>query len=100
MHQRARSVEDKQRRAEDLLEAARALTVEAGGVRHVTLAAVTERAALPPSGVRRYFASKEELLLELAERGWDEWRDILTARLAGRHDLDPAETAQVISATI
>jgi AcrR family transcriptional regulator len=100
MQQRARSVEDKQRRAEDLLEAARALTVEVGGVRHVTLAAVTERAGLHPSGVRRYFASKEELLLELAERGWDEWRDILTARLAGQHDLDPAETAQVISATI
>lgn len=100
MHQRARSAEDKQRRAEDLLDAARVLAVELGGVRHVTLAAVTERAGLHPSGVRRYFASKEELLLELAERGWGEWRDILTARLAGQHDLDPAETAKLISATI
>ena len=69
-------------------------------MRHVTLAAVTERAGLHPSGVRRYFASKEELLLKLAERGWEEWRDILTARLAGQHDLDPAGTASVLSATI
>jgi AcrR family transcriptional regulator len=52
-HQRARSVEDKQRRAEDLLDAARVLAAELGGVRHVTLAAVTERAGLHPSGVRR-----------------------------------------------
>jgi AcrR family transcriptional regulator len=100
MQQRARSDEDKQRRAEDLLDAARAIALELGGARHVTLAAVTERAGLHPSGVRRYFASKEELLLKLAERGWDEWRDILTSRLAGQHDLGPAETAQVISTTI
>jgi len=100
MNRRARSPEDKQRREEDLLDAACALALELGGVRHLTLAAVTERAGLHPSGFRRYFASKEELLLELAERGWSEWCDILTARLTGRHDMGPAETAKVISATI
>ncbi|MCW2862140.1 MAG: transcriptional regulator, TetR family, partial [Actinoallomurus sp.] len=65
MHRRARSQEAKLRRAEDLLEAARALAADRGGVRHITLAAVTEAAGLHPSAVRRYFASKEELLLEL-----------------------------------
>jgi AcrR family transcriptional regulator len=100
MYRRARSAEDKQRRAEDLLDAARALATELGGVRHITLTAVTERAGLHSSGVRRYFASKEELLLELAERGWNDWRNILTARLTGQHDLSPAETARILSVSI
>jgi AcrR family transcriptional regulator len=100
MHQRARSAEDKARRAEDLLAAARALAAELGGARHVTLAAVTERAGLHPSGVRRYFASKEELLLELAERGWNEWRDAIRAAIGTRTGLGPAATAAVITETI
>ena len=100
MYRRARSEADKLRRAEDLLDAASALAAELGGVRHITLAAVTERAGLHPSGVRRYFASREELLLELAERSWGEWRDILTARLTGQHDLSPADSAQAIAVTI
>jgi AcrR family transcriptional regulator len=100
MHSRARSQEAKLRRAEDLLEAARALAADRGGVRHVTLAAVTEAAGLHPSAVRRYFASKEELLLELAERGWNQWRDTLTARLAGVRGLTPPETAGAVGATL
>lgn len=100
MHRRARSQEAKLRRAEDLLDAARALAVERGGVRHITLAAVTEAAGLHPSAVRRYFDSKEELLLELAERGWNQWRDTLTAHLAGVRDLTPAQTAAAVASTL
>ncbi|GII51910.1 TetR family transcriptional regulator [Planotetraspora thailandica] len=100
MHSRARSPEAKLRRAEDLLDAARTLAADLGGVRHVTLAAVTEAAGLHPSAVRRYFDSKEELLLELAERGWNQWRDILTARLAGARGLTPVESATVVAATL
>jgi AcrR family transcriptional regulator len=100
MHQRARSQEAKLRRAEDLLDAARVLAGQLGGVRHLTLAAVTEAAGLHPSAVRRYFASKEELLLELAERGWGQWRDVLTAHLADTRDLGPREVAAAVSTTI
>jgi AcrR family transcriptional regulator len=100
MHQRARSQEAKLRRAEDLLDAARVLAGELGGVRHLTLAAVTEAAGLHPSAVRRYFASKEELLLELAERGWGQWRDALSARLDGARGLGPQEVAAEVSTTI
>jgi AcrR family transcriptional regulator len=100
MHSRARSPEAKLRRAEDLLEAACTLAADRGGVRHITLAAVTEAAGLHPSAVRRYFASKEELLLELAERGWNQWRDTLTARLAGARGLTPPETAAAVSAAL
>ncbi|MEO3765536.1 hypothetical protein [Streptomyces sp. B8F3] len=48
---------------------------------------MTGAAGLLPSAVRRYFASKEELLLELAVRGWDQWRDRLTDPLAGVRNL-------------
>jgi AcrR family transcriptional regulator len=100
MHSRARSQEAKLRRAEDLLDAARALAADRGGVRHITLSAVTEAAGLHPSAVRRYFDSKEELLLELAERGWNQWRDTLTAHLADVRDLPPDQTAAAVATTL
>lgn len=100
MHRRARSQEAKLRRTEDLLDAARALAADLGGVRHITLAAVTEAAGLHPSAIRRYFDSKEELLLELAERGWHQWRDALTARLAGVRGLTPGQIAAVLATTL
>lgn len=97
---RARSQEAKLQRTESLLDAAARLAAELGGVRHVTLAAVTEAAGLHPSAVRRYFASKEELLLELAERGWGQWRELLALRAAGLRELPPRETAALIAATL
>jgi AcrR family transcriptional regulator len=100
IQRRARSPEDKRTRTDDLLAAARQLATERGGVRHVTLAAVTELAGLHPSAVRRYFASKEELLLELAEQGWNAWRDALVEHLADARDLSPHAIANAISATI
>ncbi|HEV7976080.1 TetR family transcriptional regulator [Amycolatopsis sp.] len=100
MHRRARSAEAKVRRAEDLLDAARTLATERGGVRHLTLANVAEVAGLHPSAIRRYFESKEELLLELAERGWNQWRDAIAAELAGAHDRTPAELATAMARTL
>src|ERR1700704_2537073 len=98
IHRRARSAHDKRKRTDDLLAAARRLATERGGVRHVTLAAVTEAAGLHPSAVRRYFDSKEELLLELAEQGWDAWRDALVDHLADARDLSPQAIAEATRA--
>ena len=100
MKERARSVEDKQQRFEALLDAAQVLASELGGVRFVTVAAVTERAGLHRTGVRRYYANKEELLLELAERGWAQWRDAIAACLANRRRLKPNGVADVVTETI
>lgn len=100
VHRRARSQEAKLRRAEDLLDAARTLAADLGGIRHVTLAAVTELAGLHASAVRRYFTSKEELLLELAERGWQQWRDVLVVHVAGARHLTPGETATAVATTL
>jgi AcrR family transcriptional regulator len=100
MHERARSIEDKTQRSENLLEAAEALALELGGVRFVTLAPVTERAGLHRTGVRRYYASKEELLLELAERGWRQWSDAIKAAVVDRAGLGPREVATAMSETL
>jgi len=100
MRERARSIEDKQQRSEALLDAAEALAVELGGVRFVTVAAVTERVGLHRTGVLRYYASKEELLLELAERGWGRWRDAIKTALGDRTGLGPIEIAGVLAETI
>jgi AcrR family transcriptional regulator len=100
MQQRALSARDKARRAQDLLTAAESLALELGGVRHITLAPVTERAGLHRTGVRRYYASKEELLLELAERGWGQWRDAVTAESRDLSGLTPGQTAAVLSKTL
>jgi AcrR family transcriptional regulator len=100
VQQRARSVEDKARRSENLLAAAESIALELGGVRFITLAQVTERAGLHRTGVRRYYASKEELLLELAERGWRQWRDAIRHELGDRTGLGPREVAAVMAETI
>jgi AcrR family transcriptional regulator len=100
MQQRARSTEDKARRSADLLAAAEQEARARGGVRFVTLAAVTERAGLHRTGVRRYYASKEELLLALAEDCWRRWSETVTTRTAGRERLSPEETAELLAGTL
>ncbi|MGW4463179.1 TetR family transcriptional regulator [Micromonospora sp. NPDC004704] len=100
MRQRARSLNDKAQRSEALLAAAESVALELGGVRFVTLAPVTERAGLHRTGVRRYYASKEELLLELAERGWRQWRDGIRDKLGDGDGLGPREVASVMADTI
>lgn len=100
VNQRARSVDDKEQRSEDILEAAESLALERGGVRFITLAPVTSKAGLHRTGLRRYYASKEELLLELAERGWQQWRDAVVQEVRGATNLSPRETARVMASTI
>lgn len=104
--QRARSAQDKELRVSALLDAARELGLDQG-VREVTLTAVTTRVGLHPSALRRYFESREELLLELAERGWGDWRDELLAGLAGAPGplgspgpLGPDELADVVAGSL
>jgi AcrR family transcriptional regulator len=97
--QRARSQQAKDLRIVSLLEAARELAVERG-VRGVTLTGVTTRVGLHPSALRRYFESREELLLELAQQGWDDWQRALETALAGRRGLSPDAVAEVVSASL
>lgn len=93
-------MEDKAQRSEDLLWAAEALALEFGGVRFVTMQAVTERAGLHRTGVRRYFANREELLLSLAERGWRQWQQAVMESVGDRTGLLAVDVAGVVAETI
>lgn len=100
MKERARSAEDKAERAEALLRAAEELAIELGGVRFITVQSVTERAGIHRTGVRRYYSSREELLLSLAEREWGAWRDAIVAAVLDADTLGPREVAVVVAETI
>ncbi len=78
--QRARTEENKRRRAAALVEAARSLAVETG-VASVTLTAVAGRAGIHYSAVRRYFTSHKEVLLHLAAEGWVRWSGTVCEKL-------------------
>jgi AcrR family transcriptional regulator len=97
--QRARSQADKELRKAALMAAARKLALERG-VREVTLTAVTARVGLHPSALRRYFESRDELLLELAEHGWQDWRRELVTGLGDARGLAPAELADAASGSL
>lgn len=93
---RARSPRDREFRRVALLRAASELAAERG-VRDVTLAAVTTRVGLHPSALRRYFASREELLLELTQQGWRRWRDLLVAQVGALDDPTPERIAGAVA---
>ena len=81
--QRARTEENKRRRAAALVEAARSLAIETG-VASVTLTAVAGRAGIHYSAVRRYFTSHKEVLLHLAAEGWVRWSGTVCAGVGDR----------------
>lgn len=93
--QRARSTEDKRRRAEALVAAARSLALESG-VSSVTLTAVAQRAGVHHSAMRRYFSSHKEVLLRLAAEGWLRWADHTRDELRTRGTLTAAELVEVL----
>jgi AcrR family transcriptional regulator len=96
--QRARSAEQKRRRADNLLEAARELALR-HGVRSVTLSAMARRAGVHHSAVRRYFESHQDVLLRLAEECWSRWSDAVVAELDDRF-VTPVELADLLAATL
>jgi AcrR family transcriptional regulator len=70
--QRARRPEQKQRRREEILAAARELAL-LGGVRSVSLAGIAARAGIDKSALLRYFETREQIFLELTAREWAPW---------------------------
>jgi AcrR family transcriptional regulator len=92
---RARTEENKRRRAEALVEAARSLAIETG-VASVTLTAVANRAGIHYSAVRRYFTSHKEVLLHLAAEGWVRWSAAVRDRL-DEAEASPARVAEALA---
>ncbi|RKT02869.1 TetR family transcriptional regulator [Streptomyces sp. 3211.6] len=92
----------KQQRADDLLAAARRLAT-AEGVHAVPLTQIAAQAGVHLSGVRRSFASREEIHLRLAAEGWPDWAEALTAALAdlrGTATATPETVADAFARTL
>ncbi|QXG74543.1 TetR family transcriptional regulator [Modestobacter sp. L9-4] len=97
--QRARSPQHKERRAVDLLAAARTLA-STHGARTVTLTAIATGAGMHVSGVRRYFDSREDILLALAAEQYEEWAEAVTGALELDTDGTPGSVAGVLAASL
>jgi AcrR family transcriptional regulator len=92
--QRARSPEHKERRRQDILEAATALGAR-DGVRAVTLTDIAAEAGVHKSAVLRYFESREAVFLLLTAEAWQDWAGALDRALSG--PAAPRELAAVLA---
>lgn len=69
---RARSAEAKRIREDAILSAASSLALN-NGVRSATLTDIAKAAGMHKSSLLRYFETREEIFLHLADRHWHEW---------------------------
>src|SRR5262245_45929729 len=98
MYQRARSEEHKRERAAAFLDAARTVALRER-VHGTTLVAIAQEAGLHHSAVRRYFPSRDAVLLRLAADGWQGWADRVAERLDGAA-ATPDRVAEVLVDTL
>jgi len=78
--QRARRPEQKLRRQDAILDAARDLALR-DGVRNVSLADIASRVGIHKSALLRYFETREQIFLELTAAAWREWVQALHGAL-------------------
>lgn len=79
---RARRPEQKRQREAAILDAARRLALR-DGVGAVSLAAIAADVGMHKSALLKYFGTREEIFLRLAEAEWDEWAAATVAELDG-----------------
>jgi AcrR family transcriptional regulator len=94
---RARRPEHKQQRREAILAAARELALRSG-VRNVSLGSVAAAVGLAKSNLARYFATREEIYLELAAQEWRDWERAVLDRLA--ESRDPGDVVDALAETL
>jgi AcrR family transcriptional regulator len=97
--QRARTEANKKRRATDLVEAARELAMREGA-RCVTLTAIATHAGVHASAVRRYFDSREEILLVLTAQEWAGWARDVAEALQGSGVMSVEQVASLLADSI
>ena len=83
----------------DLVEAARALALR-DGARCVTLIAIAAHAGVHASAVRRYFDSREEILLVLTAQEWAGWADEMVKALKGSAVVRVEQVASLLAGSI
>jgi AcrR family transcriptional regulator len=78
---RARRPEQKRLRETAILGAARELALR-DGVGAVSLAAIAAEVGMHKSALLKYFGTREEIFLRLAETEWRDWAEVVVADLA------------------
>ncbi|WP_349866306.1 TetR family transcriptional regulator [Leifsonia sp. WHRI 6310E] len=96
---RARSVEQRAQRREDILGAARAM-LDDTRVADLSLNELARRVGLAKSNVLRYFESREAVLLDLYDREFREWLDALEERLAATPERTAGSLAAAVAETV
>jgi AcrR family transcriptional regulator len=92
---RARRPEQKQQRYAAILDAARELALR-DGVGGVSLAGIAAEVGMHKSALLKYFETREEIFLRLAETEWREWAAGLGAALSGT-EAECAPVADVLA---
>ncbi|MCO1656564.1 TetR/AcrR family transcriptional regulator [Pseudonocardia humida] len=88
---RARRPEQKRLREASILDAARELALR-DGVGSVSLAAIAADVGMHKSALLKYFGTREEIFLRLAETEWNEWAVATVAEL----DAAPSDEDRVV----
>lgn len=101
---RARQPEQKQQRYRAILDAARELG-RRDGVGAVSLAAIAAEVGLHKSALLRYFGTREEIFLRVAEAEWREWAGAVVAALdarppGGEWEADAAHVARTLGGSL
>jgi AcrR family transcriptional regulator len=93
---RARSADHKAQRREAILAAAEQLAVR-DGVRQVTLTEIAAVVGIHKSALLRYFATREEIFLELTGRAWTSWAQETGTALEATAEGDADAVAAVLA---
>lgn len=95
---RARRPEQKQQRYQAILDAAHALALR-DGIATVTLTAIAAEVGMHKSALLKYFGTREEIFLRLAETDWLTWADGLVTELR-RGPVDEGRLVDALTASL
>jgi AcrR family transcriptional regulator len=96
---RARRPEQKQQRYAAILDAARELALR-DGVGAVSLADIAAQVGMHKSALLKYFETREEIFLRLAETEFGEWAAGALAALGFTQHPEPNEVAEVLANSV
>jgi AcrR family transcriptional regulator len=97
--QRARSIEAKEQRENDILEAARTLAAE-HGIRAITLTEIADTVGMHKSALLRYFETREQIFLVLSSQAWQEWSTVLRDYFGQIPANNPRAVAEALAETL
>ena len=97
--QRARRPEQKRQRETAILQAARELALREG-IRNISLADIAGEIGMHKTALLRYFETREEIYLRLADEAWQDWANGLGAELRALSVGDVQGVAEAFGRTL